>query len=436
MRGAGGQKQSVFLNVFLKRLAAPLNRMNGAVFRYIDCAIKLFRRKILDRSWIIPISPSCVLVFAGFRHKTRPVIRLSAFQAAGTIYTSCNGVPYIRIPPKVVGAPEDLSRELCVKVADGPASPLRAAAIKLHRAAVMAGGVVMTADGKVVEESLINTQFWRKFGIFERHGEGDTLWLTQPSFSSRRRIGSGPCVLIKQNWDANYGHWLIEGLPRVALAAEHFDLGQLRFIIADGHGLAMEQVYKDSLAAFGIGSGQLIFLDWETVCFDELIYPLPMTAHPWTKSLRVVQVLEDLAARYHFDLEGAKRIYVSRNKTSQRRLVNEDAILEIVSKLGFVAVCPEALAFREQVQFFRSAEYIIGNYGAALTNLVFAPRKVSVLALTSQFMQDDFIWDLTSLKDGNYTSLHGKALQPHLGYHSDFEIDLVEFEAMLACIGL
>lgn len=116
MRGAGGQKQSVFLNVFLKRLAAPLNQMNGAVFRYIDCAIKLFRRKILDRSWIIPISPSRVLVFAGFRHKTRPVIRLSAFQAAGTIYTSCNGVPYIRIPPKVVGAPKISAGNFALKL--------------------------------------------------------------------------------------------------------------------------------------------------------------------------------------------------------------------------------------------------------------------------------------------------------------------------------
>jgi len=126
-----------------------------------------------------------------------------------------------------------------------------------------------------------------------------------------------------------------------------------------------------------------------------------------------------------------KRIYASRGGGKKRRLANEEAVLEILFEHGFEVVTPGSLSFAEQVQKFSQAEIIVGNCGSNLTNLVFAPRGVVVLALTSRFMPDDFFWDLTDLKQGRFFSLHGRALGEAPNGDSDFEIDPDQMRATL-----
>jgi capsular polysaccharide biosynthesis protein len=104
----------------------------------------------------------------------------------------------------------------------------------------------------------------------------------------------------------------------------------------------------------------------------------------------------------------------------------------LLQPLGFVTVDPGKLSFADQVRTFAGAELIVANCGAGLTNMVFAARGVSVFALTTPFMQDDFFWDLTDLKQGHFFSLHGAAADLAKGSKSDFSIDLAAFKPMLA----
>ena len=109
----------------------------------------------------------------------------------------------------------------------------------------------------------------------------------------------------------------------------------------------------------------------------------------------------------------------------------KSAVIDALRPLGFVVVDPGRLSFAEQIRLFAGAERIVGNCGAGLTNLVFAPRGVRVFALTSPFMQDDFFWDLTELKQGRFYSLHGASPDPARRPKSDFSIDIVAFKEML-----
>lgn len=69
--------------------------------------------------------------------------------------------------------------------------------------------------------------------------------------------------------------------------------------------------------------------------------------------------------------QGNTMIYLSRKNTSQRRIVNEDQVIEAFENAGFTIMSTENLSYQEQIKLFSSAKCIVGPTGAALTNLVY-----------------------------------------------------------------
>jgi len=242
-------------------------------------------------------------------------------------------------------------------------------------------------------------------------------------------------VFLRQLTDNNYGHWITEVLPKVAIVADHFDITRLKFIVTRHIFLRpswpMRQIYFDSLAALGVKRHQIVPMAREATEVGELLFPLPMALHPLAKAPRTIEILEGIRNRLVTRNEAPRRLYVSRARARTRRLLNEAEILDILRDFGVTTVYPERLSFAEQVRLFAQAELVIGNCGANLTNAVFSPRGVKIFALTTEVMKDDFFWDLANLKAGKYFSLHGKAAVQNPGIGSDFEIDPVQFRDFL-----
>ena len=242
-------------------------------------------------------------------------------------------------------------------------------------------------------------------------------------------------AFIRQIRDNNYGHWLVEGLPKIDVLAEHFDLKSLKFIVTrhfrTRQSGPMRKIYFESLAASGVAPEQIVEVTREAIEVERLLYPLPLAAHPWVKAPRAIRFLEKLRDKIAAGSQGPKRIYVSRAHAPKRHLLNEAEILPVLQDFDVAVVHPERHTFADQVRLFANAELVIGNYGANLTNAVFAPRGVTMFAVTSEFMNDDFFWDLANLKSGRYFSLHGKAADPNPNPSSDFVIDPGEFHALL-----
>lgn len=242
-------------------------------------------------------------------------------------------------------------------------------------------------------------------------------------------------AFLRQVSDNNYGHWIIEGLPKVAILAEHFDIKSLKFIVTR-HGptrqsAPMRKIYINSLAAFGIGRDQILPMAREAVEVERLLYPLPLTVHPWVKAPRIIQILEGLRDRIAIGRRGPRRIYVSRAYAPKRHLLNEAEILPALKDFDVSVVHPQRHSFADQVRLFANAELVIGDYGANLANAVFSPRGVNIFAIASETMSDDFFWDLANLKSGKYFSLHGKAVGSDPNMNSDFRIDPGEFRVLL-----
>ena len=296
--------------------------------------------------------------------------------------------------------------------------------------ATIAAGVVQLPDRTIIEESLFDTSRLDRFGPFSRDTGGR---IKQARRGARRHLRGGPHVLLKQQHDSNYGHWLMEGLPRLAIVEDHIRLADCKFIVSAHHG-PMRQIHEDSLALFGIRRDQIVEVGDEMVRVDDLLYPTPIPRHPWHFAPRCVEVLELIASRVRANPFAFGRLYVSRNKTATRHLLNEAEIIAIAERHGFIVVEPETLSLYQQIGLFRGARIVVGNRGAALTNTVFALGDVTLFALTSPLMQDDFLPTMMSLKHGRFLSQHGVASDPALGPASDFSLDPAMFETMLKTI--
>jgi len=67
-----------------------------------------------------------------------------------------------------------------------------------------------------------------------------------------------------------------------------------------------------------------------------------------------------------------ERIYVSRAGAQHRKINNEDAFCALIEPYGFKRVLLEKLSFREQVELFHKAEFVIGPHGAGLGTMLFS----------------------------------------------------------------
>ena len=76
-----------------------------------------------------------------------------------------------------------------------------------------------------------------------------------------------------------------------------------------------------------------------------------------------------------------RRIYISRQDSDQRRLVNEAAVIGTVRAAGFEVVSLTGMDVAAQVRLFSASSRVIAPHGAGLTNIVFCRPGAAVLEL-------------------------------------------------------
>lgn len=74
-------------------------------------------------------------------------------------------------------------------------------------------------------------------------------------------------------------------------------------------------------------------------------------------------------------------LYISRNESSMRRILNEEEILPGLRDLGFKIMSPGTLPLSAQIDAFRNARIILAAHGAGLTNILFCRPKTVLIEI-------------------------------------------------------
>ncbi|MBS0547646.1 MAG: DUF563 domain-containing protein [Proteobacteria bacterium] len=290
-------------------------------------------------------------------------------------------------------------------------------------------GLVLTEEDILVKESLVNRAEESAPLGFTRIGSDDRFE-KDVSRLARLKPRPGRHVYLSLQWDGNFGHWLIESLPRVAVLREVVDFRGACFVVQN-HTAALASKYAEGLAYYGISKDQIWMSSGKPERFEELIYATPVTRCPLVKAPLVVETLETLGKQIGTTSTSPSRVFLSRPDTSRSRLVNRGDVKQLFLDWGYHEVRPSELTLTEQMQMLGNATHVAGVLGAEFSDLVFAKKGVHILGLTSDGWPDDWYWNLVSLKHGQYFSLHGPTT-PTPGEIRPFVVDLEELKEIAA----
>ncbi|MGU3329545.1 glycosyltransferase family 61 protein [Methylobacterium mesophilicum] len=212
---------------------------------------------------------------------------------------------------------------------------------------------------------------------------------------------SGEAAFVFKAGKENYGHLLIEMLPKLEIVdklAPNCDT-----LLVPTLPTALWQIVQDIVRTMYGTRFKLVRMESALVRVDKLVLPGPVTKHNWRKSDIVNTFVEKLVHTYA-DLSRiscGEKIYVSRARYSNRALINEAAIEDLFKERGFTVIYPEELSFADQISIFSKTKVIAGSMGAALTNLCFMAPNTSTIMIDNG-MCDLFFYDLASIRQQNF----------------------------------
>jgi len=232
--------------------------------------------------------------------------------------------------------------------------------------------------------------------VLNVRGTGPDPRLHGPLFGkpAAARIDEG--IWILEQWDQNYSHWVQWHLVKLALIRKL----ELEVPVLVPAGSPLAPVVAASLAMMGIrhaielpGSvfdvGQLTVIGmdhYRDALLHDLRTRLPCTPAP---------------------AEG-RRIFISRQLASRRRLANEDEVWRILEPLGYSRVFLERLTFEQQMQLMSGAVAMFSLHGSGQANMLFAPAGMQVAEISDITFPNPQFYALASAVGHDFWLLHGR----------------------------
>jgi capsular polysaccharide biosynthesis protein len=263
-------------------------------------------------------------------------------------------------------------------------------------------------------------------------------WREHPLFLRRRlpareHVDGTLVSLATRGSHGNYYHFLMDVLPRWGVLQE-----AMPGVRPDWFHLNRTTRYqKQLLALLGLDDVPTIEpAKHSAVRADRLLVPcIPnpeLMAPTWTTSW----LKEQLPARETRGLP--KRLYITRGSAKNtRRLANEDAVMALLERRGFVRLDPGTVSVQEQIDAFTAAEVVVAPHGAALANLTFCSPGVKVLELFAPKYVNPCYWAIASnVPDVTYRYLvcgtdRRRPGSPMNGVLTDITVDPTQLTSML-----
>ena len=110
--------------------------------------------------------------------------------------------------------------------------------------------------------------------------------------------------------------------------------------------------------------------------------------------------------KLNIKLEKKSRIYVSRNKAKNRKVINNSEVVNLFEKFGFAEIEFEDYNFFEQVYLMKNCDILAGVHGAGFANIAFLPENANLFELIKEYssykQERPSYWRLSSALNINY----------------------------------
>ena len=298
-----------------------------------------------------------------------------------------------------------------------------------------AGRVIGTKGAVITPEGFLLRDVSREFGNRRMHSAFRKL-----SIGKTRKLQRNVAVLVTDGGSTFY-HWMFDILPRLHLLEEAGVLQDIDVFILPKLNFPFQ---TESLQLLNIDKSKIIEASSEdfNIQAENLFVPsLPSllgTVNKWANTY----LQNKLTFLNLPETTVGKRIYVSRNKANNRRLLNESDLTEMLQKAGFSIIQAEDYSFQEQIAIFQKAEVVVAPHGSGLSNIAFCKPGTTVVDLFSSNFVVPCFWTIANNCGLNYYFLYDgeKDNFPYSPYWEGKATDIVfpkeKLQRLLSNLGL
>ena len=203
----------------------------------------------------------------------------------------------------------------------------------------------------------------------------------------------------------NYGHWLVDDLPRLVCALNIIDNPILLYMTS--HSAASNTFRQRAVSElFKHREIEVKFIDRHSVVkILDLSYVTPISYHPMVKSRPALEALRHYLQVSEVNSFSKSRLWLSRGSGHGRQVVNEAEALKVAERYGFEPIDLTETSLSRQIGALAMADAVVGVMGAAMANIMFGKSELKSVHLTPSGWIEPFYWDLSDRIGQPYRSL-------------------------------
>ena len=239
---------------------------------------------------------------------------------------------------------------------------------------------------------------------------------------------------------SNYGHFLFDGLPAAYLLMNAAGRGRNPMIMATP---ALAPWQKEVFALLNLD--QFVRVVDRPTSFKTLISNSFLCLHVAYSTRYIRPMFDAMKFAVPYAPGAPEKIFVTRGKRPNRAMRNLDAVTERLAKRGYAIVQPEKYSVRQQIEMFSRARIIVGQTGAALANICFAPLGAKILELMPDCYQDQWTRSMSFLFGHRWhvyfckvSEADKRGTRPGAAFHPNadfsFDVPLDDFEEALKVV--
>jgi DNA-directed RNA polymerase subunit N (RpoN/RPB10) len=172
----------------------------------------------------------------------------------------------------------------------------------------------------------------------------------------------------------NYYHWMVETVPKIRyLRAFESATQESVTVLVPANA---PPFVEETLRLLGWPQSKVAFATESTYIVRNLIIPSYPTRHASDFEWIRQEIVEAVSS----ELESVEEsnVYVSRSGAVERRVLNEEDVMDVLADYGFKRYCLENRSLSENVRLFNQADIVLGPHGAGLTDIIFAEDCILV----------------------------------------------------------
>ncbi|WP_257297846.1 DUF563 domain-containing protein [Haloarchaeobius sp. FL176] len=289
-------------------------------------------------------------------------------------------------------------------------------------------GLAITASGEIIEESaaapphelqammgMLSRQFF--FGQFPLRA---LVQRTAPKASTS--LGTAAPFIPRY---PNYYHWMVETVPKLRYVQ--------RYEKSTGDSVTLvispdaPPFVDETLRALDWPAEKVERASEPAYAVQKLIIPSFPQRRPADFEWIRRQVLGNSATSLAADGDG-KNVYISRAGAVERRVLNEGAVMEMLSEYGFKRYRLEERSLAENAHLFSEADIVVAPHGAGITDIIFSTDCTVIELFGDKIKQPYEI--LASVLDLEYRAVYCKPES------ADIRVDVEELESVVADVNI